>query len=148
MGEIRKTEFADRVRTVALAGRSNLCINDDLKKTCKSNDELNDRCLDLQKKGKDRCPYLPPPEEQDRLEAFRDQVFASVHTVDDLEELGRSSKTCPYYGSRKAIKQAQMVAVPYQLVLVKETREALGLNIKELVYPLYLSSPLCPLKLL
>lgn len=131
MGEIRKTAFADRVRTVALAGRSSLCINEELKKSCKTNDELNDRCLDLQRKGKDRCPYLPPPEEADKLETFRDHIFASVHTVDDLEDLGRSSKTCPYYGSRKAIRQAQLVAVPYQLVLVKETRQALGLDVQE-----------------
>lgn len=129
MGEIRKTPYSERIRTTPLAGRANLCIHDELKKKCKSNDELNDRCLDLQKKGKERCPYMPPPEEQTKLESFRDEVFASVHTVEDLEDLGRGTKTCPYYGSRKAINQAQLIALPYQLVLVKETREALGLDV-------------------
>lgn len=131
MGEVRKTAFADRLRTVPLAGRANLCINDEVKSSSKTSEELNDRCLDLQKKGKEGCPHLPPPEDPTKLESFRDQIHATVHTVEDMEDLGRSSKTCPYYGSRKALNQAQLVALPYQMVLSQQTREAIGLDIRE-----------------
>ena len=58
--------------------------------------------------GARRCEYLPPSDEPEKLDEFRDNVFASVHTVEDMEDLGRSSKVCPYYGSRRAIRQAQV----------------------------------------
>lgn len=125
MNEIRKTKHAS-LRAVPLSGRGNLCINDQLKNSCRSNEELNERCLDLQKKGTSsqhassrrcvigdrtgaqRCEFLPPSDEPEKLDEFRDNVFASVHTVEDMEDLGRANKVCPYYGSRRAIKQAQV----------------------------------------
>lgn len=50
MGEIRKTTFAT-ARTIPLSSRANLCINDDVRKASKGVEDLNERCLDLQKKG-------------------------------------------------------------------------------------------------
>ena len=50
IGEIRKTPFAD-TRAIALGSRANLCINDDVKRAAKGTEDLNERCLDLQKKG-------------------------------------------------------------------------------------------------
>lgn len=58
--------------------------------------------------GAQRCQFLPPSDEPEKLDEFRDNVFASVHTVEDMEDLGRSNKACPYYGSRRAIRQAQV----------------------------------------
>lgn len=96
--------------------------------------------LDLQRgadfgsldKGK-RCEYLPPIDEPERLEDFRDHAFSQVHSIEDLEDLGREMKTCPYYGSRKAIKQAQLVTLPYNLLLLKQARETLGISLTECV---------------
>jgi chromosome transmission fidelity protein 1 len=50
MGEIRKTAFST-ARTIPLSSRANLCINDDVKRASKGVEDLNERCLDLQKKG-------------------------------------------------------------------------------------------------
>lgn len=49
--ELRKTKFADAIRTIPLGSRQNLCINDEVRSGCHSVDMLNDRCLDLQKAG-------------------------------------------------------------------------------------------------
>lgn len=81
-------------------------------------------------KGK-RCEFLPSSNEPERLEDFRDQALSQVHSIDDLEDLGRDMKVCPYYGSRKAIKQAQLVTLPYNLLLQKQARESFGITLDE-----------------
>ena len=72
-------------------------------------------------------------DEPDRLDTFRDNALSQIHSIEDLEELGRDMKTCPYYGSRRAIKQAQLVTLPYNLLLLKQARETLGINLEELM---------------
>ena len=37
---------------------------------------------------------------------------------------------CPYYAARKAIPFLQLVLLPYNLILNKKSREALGINLK------------------
>ena len=89
MGEIRKTAFAT-ARTIPLSSRGNLCINDDVKRASKGVEDLNERCLDLQKKGayrscrcgassqrtgKDRCPFLPAFDDPTPLNDFRDHAL-------------------------------------------------------------------------
>ena len=59
-------------------------------------------------KGKKRCPYLPPPEEETRMLDLRDHILATPRNIEDLLELGKELGTCPYYGSRRAIPQAQV----------------------------------------
>ena len=78
-----------------------------------------------------RCQFLPPVENSERLDDYRDQALSEIHSIDDLEDLGRDMKTCPYYGSRKAIKQAQLVTLPYNLILLKSARTSLGINLTE-----------------
>lgn len=50
--------------------------------------------------------------------------------IEDLVHLGRSMKTCPYYGSRSMVPSADLVVLPYQSLLSKSSRESLGLNLK------------------
>jgi hypothetical protein len=50
MNEVRKTKFKD-MRTVTLSGRTHLCINEDVRRRARSAEDLNEQCLDLQKKG-------------------------------------------------------------------------------------------------
>lgn len=77
-----------------------------------------------------RCPFLPTLEEPEKLEVFRDHALSQIHSIEDLEDLGREMKTCPYYGSRKAIKQAHLVTLPYNLILLKQARESLGISLE------------------
>lgn len=100
-------------------------------------------------KGKNRCPFLPPPEEDIQMQDMRDQILATPRDIEDLAQLGRDVKVCPYYGSRRAIKQAevssgaspatlrlkdvQLVVLPYNLLLQKNSREVLGVDIADQV---------------
>lgn len=44
-------------------------------------------------------------------------------------DLGKSLKACPYYGARGAIHSAELVVLPYQMILHKQTRESLGIDL-------------------
>jgi hypothetical protein len=39
--------------------------------------------------------------------------------IEDLVRLGRRIGTCPYYGARRALPTADLVALPYQSLLHK-----------------------------
>ncbi|GAA5984350.1 hypothetical protein JCM11641_006192 [Rhodosporidiobolus odoratus] len=120
------------IRLIPLGSRQTLCINDDVRrKSGGNNDAMGDLCTELQKGGKDRCPHLPPVNEPAKLNEFRDQALASVHDIEDIEELGRKTHTCPYYGSRRAVRSAEVVTLPYNMLMQKTAREALGISLKD-----------------
>ncbi len=43
---------------------------------------------------------------------------------------GRRKSVCPYYSARRAAAEADIVLAPYSCLLVRETREALGLRLE------------------
>ncbi|EIW81280.1 DNA repair helicase [Coniophora puteana RWD-64-598 SS2] len=114
-------------RTASLGSRKQLCINDEVKA---KHGDLDEKCRELlEEKGKKRCQYLPPLEEEHRLADLRDQILASPKDIVELAAAGRNSHICPYYGSRKAVPQAELVTLPYNLLLLKSAREALGIDL-------------------
>jgi chromosome transmission fidelity protein 1 len=51
VGEVRKTTFGEHISVVSLAGRKQLCVNDDVRSLA-STERVNEACLDLQTKAK------------------------------------------------------------------------------------------------
>ncbi|CAE6460949.1 unnamed protein product [Rhizoctonia solani] len=131
LGELRKTPYQTDARTVPLGSRKNLCINDDVKQG-KYGADIDEACraLATEKEGK-RCAYLPPPDEETKMIDMRDHILSAPKDIEDLETLGRHTATCPYYGTRRAIKQAELVTLPYNLLLQKRAREALGIDLTD-----------------
>lgn len=108
MSELRKTRFSKAgpgetpstlpsravgsppqrpIRLIPLGSRQNLCINDDVRKRSKGNNELlGDLCTDLQKGGakEKRCPHLPPVSEPAKLNEFRDQALVGCSSFVEL----------------------------------------------------------------
>lgn len=147
--ELKKTVFAQNIRVVCLGSRKNMCINEDVLKLGNVG-RINERCLDLQKKktpqvskkknlGKDvrggrtkasscRCPML---RKQSLQREFKAQILQQeAMDIEDLVQVGREMRTCPYYGSRRVAPAADLVILPYQSLLSKSSRESLGLNLK------------------
>lgn len=56
---------------------------------------------------------------------------AEPKDIEEIAALGKAANVCPYYAARKATKQAELVTLPYNLLLQKTARESLGLNIKD-----------------
>ncbi|XVE88898.1 hypothetical protein DITRI_Ditri19aG0105800 [Diplodiscus trichospermus] len=147
--ELRKTLFANEMNVVSLGSRKNFCINEDVLRLGNST-RINERCLELQKNKKNEiskiknlgaegrirrtkassgCPML---RKQKLQKQFRSEVSQQgALDIEDLVQLGRNIGTCPYYGSRSMITTADLVVLPYQSLLSKSSREALGLNLKD-----------------
>jgi Rad3-related DNA helicase len=50
--------------------------------------------------------------------------------IEEIAELGKSQHACAYYASRGAVASAQLIALPYSMLLHKDTRETLGIDLK------------------
>ncbi|XP_052794616.1 ATP-dependent DNA helicase DDX11-like [Mya arenaria] len=140
--EIIKSPYGDNTRVVSLGSRQNLCVNEAVRKL-KSVTLINDTCRDLQKKKSDKkptsdgkkrkvgiskgCPYY----RQDPIQDYRDSALLEVRDIEQLVTLGKQMKACPYFGTRLAIPDAEIVALPYNTLLHKSTREASGIKLKD-----------------
>jgi chromosome transmission fidelity protein 1 len=86
--------------------------------------QMNDKCKDLQQKkaaaaDDERksagCPFL----DAKKVKSFGERALARVQDVEELLGLGNRTGACPYYGTRSAIAEAEIVAMPYNLLLHK-----------------------------
>ncbi|CAL8296622.1 unnamed protein product, partial [Boreogadus saida] len=140
--EVQKSAFCKDVRVVTLGSRQNLCINEDVRRLG-SIQRINDRCMEMQKNKHEK----PPPEEGAKrkrgpakavcpfagataLQTLRDEVLGAVSDIEQLVTLGRKTHACPYYATRLAVPPAQLVVLPYQMVLHAATRRASGIQLK------------------
>lgn len=118
------------VKHIPLSSRQKLCINPAVSKLG-SLAAINDRCSELQKpKAKDKCPALPNSENLRQTHDFRDEALATLPDIEDVYALGKKHQICPYYASRTAIPTAEIVTLPYPLLLQQSAREALGIKLE------------------
>jgi chromosome transmission fidelity protein 1 len=50
--------------------------------------------------------------------------------IEDMYHIGKTLQVCPYYASRTAIPGAEIITLPYPLLLQQSARDALGINLK------------------
>lgn len=120
----------EAVKHIPLSSRQKLCINPAVSKLG-SLAAINDRCSELQKpKVRDKCPALPNSDNLQQTHDFRDEALATLPDIEDLFTLGKKHQICPYYASRTAIPTAEIVTLPYPLILQQSAREALGITLE------------------
>lgn len=54
---------------------------------------------------------------------------ADIHDIEEVVQFGSTLKSCPYYGARAAVSQADIVVTPYNILLNKSTRDACGIKL-------------------
>ncbi|KAI1424269.1 helicase C-terminal domain-containing protein [Xylaria sp. FL1777] len=119
----------EAVKHVPLSSRQRLCINPSVARLG-SLSAINDRCSELQQsKTKDKCHFIPKPDNIGQTHQFRDNVLATLPDIEDLHNLGKALQVCPYYASRTAIPGAEVITLPYPLLLQKSARDALGIKL-------------------
>uniref|UniRef100_A0A3B4Z8M2 DEAD/H-box helicase 11 n=1 Tax=Stegastes partitus TaxID=144197 RepID=A0A3B4Z8M2_9TELE len=142
--EVQKSPFSKDISLVTLGSRQNLCINEEVRRLG-SIQRINDRCMEMQKNkhgekkqhhdegvkrkrgpAKSVCPYY----KASAMHQMRDEVLGAVHDIEQLLKLGKETHSCPYYTSRLAVPPAQLVVLPYQMVLHEATRRAAGVQLK------------------
>lgn len=135
LGETSANEQADTLeefKHLTLGSRKNLCINSRVSKLG-STTAINERCLELQQPGtpvESKCTFLPNRENEVLVNDFRDHTLAKIRDIEDLGALGKKIGVCPYYASRASVRSSEIVTLPYQLLLQRSARDALGLSLK------------------
>lgn len=125
-------DAVEDLKHLTLGSRKNLCINPSVSKLA-SLTAINEKCAELQQSGTARehkCVFLPNKDNQALVNEFRDHALSLLRDIEDMGLLGKQIGICPYYASRAAIKPAEIVTLPYPLLLQKSAREALGLSLK------------------
>ena len=152
--EIRRTAWGSSIRVVHLGGRNNLCGNAHLKSSpyYASNERaITEACLDLQKgilpasaaKGattdgtKKRgtngtlvgCPLLEGRE--NAIPTLALHLQSEPTDIEEAYRMGQAAQTCAYYASRTALASAEVVVLPYSMLLSKVTRDSIGLSLQQ-----------------
>ncbi|CAL1284082.1 unnamed protein product [Larinioides sclopetarius] len=125
LGEIQRSPYRDKVTVTTLGSRANFCVNKSVFKL-KNLSLINERCTDMQKtkNSNKKCPFFK------NLSDLQDNVLAAVRDIEDIVQLGQELKSCPYYATRHAIPDAEVVLLPYNVLLHKATRDAYGIVLK------------------
>uniref|UniRef100_UPI0037E969B7 ATP-dependent DNA helicase DDX11 isoform X2 n=1 Tax=Semicossyphus pulcher TaxID=241346 RepID=UPI0037E969B7 len=140
--EVQKSPFSKDISLVTLGSRQNLCINEEVRRLG-SIQRINDRCMEMQKNkhekqqheegakrkrgpAKSVCPFY----KASAMQQMRDDLQGTVHDIEQLLKLGREIHSCPYYSTRLAVPSAQLVVLPYQMLLHEATRKAAGVQLK------------------
>lgn len=139
INEVKRTPFGkarEPVRSISLGSRKHMCLHADVRLVgaTSGTDAMNERCLELiQNKKGQRCPFLPPHDAmgQVTMDRYRDHALAQVHDIEELVQLGKDLRICPYFGTRYSARNAELVTLPYNLLLQHDAREALQLSLEE-----------------
>ncbi|BES92585.1 HELICc2 [Nesidiocoris tenuis] len=141
IGEIQRTTFNNSFRVVPMGSRQNCCVNKAVK-NLKSLSLMNEKCLDMVKsteksKTKDEsgkvtkkskssksCPFLK------NTQALKESIVSEVMDLEEIVKKGEALGGCPYYATRGATADSQVIVVPYNILLHKSTRESSQLKIK------------------
>lgn len=137
--ELKKTPFGradEPVRCISLGSRQHMCIHEGVRKwgSLFGTEAMNERCLEMMEGGKSkRCEFLPSLDAvgQAQLDVYRDHALAEVHDMEELVQLGKQLHTCPYFGARHSVRQAELVTMPYNLLLQRDARETLQLSLED-----------------
>lgn len=122
----------ERIKYLPLGSRKQLCINESVYKL---NDlqAINKECQNKQKEP-GGCQFLPNPnsiEDQAKKDHMNDLIMADIYDIEDIHSLGEHMSMCPYYSTRNDIPIAEIISMPYQLLLQKDTRAILGFDLKD-----------------
>ncbi|XP_049430939.1 ATP-dependent DNA helicase DDX11 isoform X1 [Epinephelus fuscoguttatus] len=140
--EVQKSPFSKDISLVTLGSRQNLCINEEVRRLG-SIQRINDRCMEMQKNkhekphqeegakrkrgpAKSVCPY----HKSSAMQQMRDEILGTVHDIEQMLKQGRETHACPYYTTRLAVPPAQLVVLPYQMLLHEATRKAAGVQLQ------------------
>ncbi|GAX11249.1 chromosome transmission fidelity protein 1 [Fistulifera solaris] len=131
--ELRRTVWGSDLRVVALGGRKALCGNPQL--NTKPEAALTESCLDLQKgtstEGKKRSSNCPLLSSRDAVETLALHTLVHPTDIEEAAHMGATVETCAYYASRVALPAAEVVTVPYNLLLSSSVRAAVGLSLPQ-----------------
>ncbi|EDW62670.2 LOW QUALITY PROTEIN: uncharacterized protein Dvir_GJ16955 [Drosophila virilis] len=137
--ELRKTPHGQHARCIALGSRQQLCINAQVRRL-PNLALINERCLDMAKAkasshaiaNKKASPslYSCPPKGPAHWQNLNQWALSEPLDIEELAAAGAACGACPYYATRAAQAQAQLVLLPYSLLLQRSSRQQLGIDLR------------------
>lgn len=124
--EFQKTMYKDQVRLISLGSRQNLCVNPSVR-SLKHSTLINDRCMELNNTKK--CPYY----RSNLMDELANRLLAIPLDIEQAHEAGKDVGCCSYYGEKRAVPQAELIVVPYNILLNDQTRSAYSLSLDDCV---------------
>lgn len=126
VGEIKRTAFAN-ARCITLGSRRNMCINPDIV-SYGSDSKMSEICLEMHRsksteensiknlgeplirKQKTAAVEVKPCQfhNKSKEQEFADHALGMIRDIESLTTLGGSLQACPYYATRRALRDAQV----------------------------------------
>ena len=135
--EFKSTQYSKHFKLQLVASRRQLCLNDKIiGKGDGSVHLINEKCIELGREvdNHSRCPFYSAEaasENSNILSNFSQTLLAEVRDIEDMQKLGKKYHTCPYYGARRGIEDADILLVPYNLILQENTRESIEIPLAQ-----------------
>ncbi|UXI20413.1 hypothetical protein NH340_JMT06356 [Sarcoptes scabiei] len=130
VNEFKKTKYFTEnncsMMLVPLSSRINYCVNPSLKRLNNLN-MINENCNELRSSKTKRCLYY----DRHKMKEFSETILSEAHDIEELATVGYREKVCPYYSAKIAIPDAEIVVMPYQMLLHQSTRENFDLNLQD-----------------
>ncbi|KAJ2342075.1 ATP-dependent DNA helicase chl1 [Coemansia sp. RSA 2673] len=93
------------------------------------NRSLYDSSDDDNSDNNDSDDSVVPPKEPSVTKIIYDATGSTIIDIEELAKEGRRRCTCPYYRARASINGAQVVALPYNTLLSRSARQAMGISL-------------------
>ncbi|KAH9398647.1 DEAD H (Asp-Glu-Ala-Asp His) box helicase 11 [Tyrophagus putrescentiae] len=131
INEVKKTKKYhnehNSLMLVPLSSRVNYCVNPDVNRFSNVN-VINEKCKELMN-GKKKCCMNQPSLTQQ----LNEEILGNVQDLEDIVTKAKQLKACPYYASRSTLTEAEIVIMPYNILLHKGTRDSFGIHLKDSV---------------
>lgn len=116
----------EQLAVVTLGARTNLCVNDSVRARAHGAMHLNDLCKKATEKSKQVGGCVLKKQSQNMTDA----CLTDILDIEAMVQRGRAplGGGCPYYGSRHAAREADVLLVPYASLVNNETRRKLGIR--------------------
>ena len=90
----------------------------------KNDDEENNADENKKKKKKGKCEFYSSQKVRD----FSSHILSEVQDIEGLVGGAKEAVTCPYYSTRAAVPEAEVVMLPYNMILHGDQRKSLNIR--------------------
>lgn len=139
VGEFKRLKpFADTLRLVCAASRKQLCINAAVNRDDASAARVADRCRELCTASAGGsgggCPFFDASHAAaTKTAAFAEELLRVPRDIEECVATARKHRHCAYFGVRHALADADVLLLPFALLLQPESRVALGIELSDCV---------------
>lgn len=125
MRELSVTAYARSTRVLVMGARQHLCIHPHVSQIASSAQQTV-RCNAMTRSR--RCEFYVNAEPHFQRAPHDLLDSGRPRDIEDMVAYGRERRMCPYFLSREAVHEAELVLMPYNYVLDAKSRRALNME--------------------